>query len=251
MSAVRLLARWGKQVAARAGLQIRRAGAANRFDGMLDTLRQLRRRGYAPGVVIDGGANVGQWATLASSVFPEARFHLIEPQEECQERLASAFSAPRFTLHRVAVTEPGVSRLSMVAGGTGSTGAAVVLGDGLDLPTRAVPAATLDDLFAADVRATDRALLKLDLESHELEAFRGAAALLNEVEVILCEVSFFDTENQGHPVFADIFAHLRGAAFVLYDFATLSPRPRDQRLRIGDAVFVHERSALLRDVAWE
>jgi FkbM family methyltransferase len=213
LSAGRRLARWGKQVAGRAGLQIRRAGAENRFDGMLDTLRQLRRRGYAPGVVIDGGANVGQWTTLASAVFPEARFHLIEPQAECHERLESAFSAPRYTLHRVALTAPGVSRVSMVADGTASTGAAVVIGgDGLDLPTRVVPATTLDDLLANAIRATDRALLKLDLESHELEALRGATALLNEVEVILCEVSFFDTESQGHPLFADIFDHLKSAA---------------------------------------
>ena len=47
---------------------------------MADSLELLRRAGYRPGVVIDCGANTGQWARLASAVFPESEYHLIEPQ---------------------------------------------------------------------------------------------------------------------------------------------------------------------------
>jgi len=41
---------------------------------MGDALRLMRAAGYAPRVVVDAGANVGEWSTLASAIFPEARF---------------------------------------------------------------------------------------------------------------------------------------------------------------------------------
>lgn len=60
---------------------------ANRFDAMTDALLLLRDRGFNPRVVIDVGANVGTWTDLAKSVFPEARFHLVEPQTACSAAL--------------------------------------------------------------------------------------------------------------------------------------------------------------------
>ena len=118
-----------KRLTGLAGLRLRREGPENRFDAMADTLRLMSTLGYAPRIVIDGGANLGQWSTLASAIFPDARFHLIEPQPGCQARL-STFEAPRFTVYPVAVTGPGVSRVRMVsaAGAAADTGAHVAHG---------------------------------------------------------------------------------------------------------------------------
>ena len=93
---------------------------------MADTLRLMSTLGYAPRLVIDAGANLGQWSILASAIFPDARFHLIEPQPGCQARL-STFEAPRFSVYPVAVTGPGVSSVRMVsaAGAAADTGAHV------------------------------------------------------------------------------------------------------------------------------
>src|SRR5258706_637892 len=89
----------------------------NRFAAMGEALAQLARRGFAPRVVIDAGANVGDWTRLARPLFPSARFHLIEPQRDC---LPSLRALPDVTLHAFALSAPGVREVRLVGGGSGA-----------------------------------------------------------------------------------------------------------------------------------
>jgi FkbM family methyltransferase len=173
-----------RRAARAAGFTVLRAGSENRFDASDAVLRQMAARGVAPRIVIDCGANRGQWTRMASRIFPAARFHLIEPQHGCHEAL-EALPASRFTLHRVAVTAPGVETVRMIGGGDSadSTGAFVAPG-GFSSPAHAAyPATTLDALLTPTVTRADRALLKLDSEGHELEALEGATAMLSRWNV--------------------------------------------------------------------
>jgi FkbM family methyltransferase len=209
----------------------------------------MTMRGYAPRVVIDCGANRGQWTDMASRIFPAARFHLVEPQRGCHDALAR-FSPPRFMLHSVAVTAPDVTAVQMTGGGGAEDGTgAFVPRDSTSSPAAPTyPATTLDALFAGTVAPTDRALLKLDIEGHELTALAGARALLASVECVFSEVRFFDVHHSGHPVFADLLIFLRERNFDLYEIAGLSGRHTDGRLRLGDVVFMRRDSTLLGDV---
>jgi FkbM family methyltransferase len=226
----------------------------NRFDGMRDALILLKLRSYAPKIVIDCGANVGQWSRLAMSVFPHATFQLIEPQPACAGALRElAGRAGRARVHTLAVTEPGVTQVRMIGGGDegGGTGAWVALPGEAAIGEIVCPATTLDELLAAEVAPGDRSLLKLDLEGHELTALKGGKRLLEAVEVILTEFQFFETNWNGRPRFGSLLQALNAEGFELYDFACLSQRTRDQRLRMGDAIFVRRGSPLLADEAWD
>src|SRR6185295_17965839 len=154
--------------------------------------------------------------------------------------------------HRCALTAPGFSAVRMVGGGPegGGTGAWVARPGETAEDVQDVPAATLDALFADLATAELRPLLKLDVEGHEVEALSGGERLLAQVEVVLAEFQMFEIHGNGLPCFAELYAFLVGHGFELYDFAALSPRPRDQRLRMGDALFVRRGSALLGDNAW-
>lgn len=227
---------------------------ANRFDGMRDALTLLRQRGYAPRVIIDGGANIGAWSTLARSIFGDPETHMVEPQPACRAALDDLIGrAEGLTLHPVALTESGVPRVRMIGGGEpgGGTGARVARAHESAADQIECPATTLDALFADRVVPGDRALLKLDLEGHELAALRGAERLLPMVEVLVSEVQFLQLGDDGPPVFAEVVATLLDRGFELYDVAGLSPRPRDLRLRLGDIVFVNRSSRLLADRSWE
>ncbi|MEW6323410.1 MAG: FkbM family methyltransferase [Acidobacteriota bacterium] len=244
---------WPSRLFRAVGLRVRRAGADNRFDAAGDVLHGLARRGYRPAVVIDAGANRGTWTDLACTVFPDATFHLIEPQPARVADLGR-FRPPRFHVHAVAVTRPGVERVVMagVTGDSSDTGAYVTReGRPSDGHTLTAPASTFDALLAHRVAPLDRALLKLDLEGHELAALDGAERLLAGVEAIFTEVQFYDIEQAGHPTFSDVLDYLRARGFDLHDIAALASRPRDGRLRMGDALFVRRDSPLGDDVRWE
>lgn len=244
--------RLARKIVERAGYVVHRA-PAHRFDAMETALRQMQQSGYRPRVVIDCGANRAQWFGIASSVFIDSQFHLVEAQSECWPSLDSAAARRgRTQVHRTAVTAPGATSVRMHRGGDEiSTGAFVMTGAEPFAVDVTAPATTLDELFATHVQPADRTLLKLDIEGHEIEALRGAVRLLDHVEVVLSEVRFFDVNGSGRPVFGDVMAFLEARGFALFDFASLSGRLRDQRLWLGDAVFVRRGSPLGEDIRRE
>jgi len=237
-----------KRVLARAGFSLHR-WPPNRFDAMAETLAMLKARGYAPRLVIDIGANVGDWTALAAPIFPGARFHLVEPQRACAETL-KRFAPPRFTVHNVAVTSPGVATVRMIGAeaADGSSGAFVAREHERSSIEAAFQATTLDELLARELRIGDRTLLKLDIEGHELEALAGGRETLRLAEVVVCEARFFDLEGSGRPTFGDVVHFMRERSFELYDVAALGSRNRDLRLRTGDVIFVRGDSPLAADV---
>ncbi len=237
----------------RLGIWVSRA-PANRFAIIGDVLLSMRERGFTPNVVVDGGANRGQFFALARPVFPDAVFHLIEPQPACIPDLDALAAADRgeVFVHCTALTEPGVERVRMVGGGEDGGGVGNWVAKPSDDAAGEIQAdaTTLDELLDGRVVREDHALLKLDLETHELLALKGASSLLQKVEAVLTEISFYDSNDWGAPRFAEIVAFLRERRFLLYEFASLSGRARDGRLRMGDAVFLREDSALSRDTSW-
>jgi FkbM family methyltransferase len=218
---------------------------------MEDVLLHLRSQAFTPSLVIDAGANKGQWYALAKQVFPGATFHLIEPQPVCLQDLHKIEGV---NVHSVALTAPGVKRLRLGGGGAhGGTGCHVMTpGETRQAEDGALTcdSCTLDDLFADRIESDDHILLKLDLKGHEVPTLKGARQLLKSVEVILTEVHVYDPDDQGRSVFADSHAHIIQHGFQLYDVASLSHRPRDGRLRQGDIIYVRQDIPLIKDDAW-
>jgi FkbM family methyltransferase len=224
---------------------IRRADM-NRFQAIEECMRGLAARAYRPRMIIDGGAHLGEFALLARKRFPDAEgFHLFEPQQACLEPLRKLCASERFILHECALSSR-TGTLRFLRTDQPNTGAHVV--DDEAVATE-VDARTLDEVLESKLDRDHRALLKLDLQGHELDALRGGAKSLRSIEVVLTEVSFYVQSRV--PMVAEVIAFMSGVGFVLYDIAALSGRPRDNRLREGDLVFVRQDSQLLEDRRWE
>jgi hypothetical protein len=151
-----------------------------------------------------------------------------------------------WTFHACALGDQ-VGSVWMVCEATPTTGAHVT---SVEEGAVNVPASTIDALFASRLRlpSDHRALLKLDLQGHELRALRGAMASLPLIELVLVEVSFF---RQGpEPSIPELVNFFDEQGFDLFDVVGLAGRTRDDRLRQGDFVFVRRGSDLSADTAW-
>lgn len=232
-----------KSIVSRTPYRVTRNRGAYRFDGIAEGLRHLQNLGYAPRVVIDGGAHTGDFALKACALFSDAAFHLIEPQPACASALGSLVESHKFVFHPAALAARSGQLPLHIADGP-NTGANI----GESESSVLVPSITLDELFPC-LSIADRALLKLDLQGYEMEALLGGEHVLSVAEVVLTEVSFFRQAYE--PSIAELIGFLAARDFELFDVAALSARFRDNRLRQGDFIFVRSGSALAADTSWE
>lgn len=231
-----------------------RNGGLNRFQAIDETLVSLKARGFSPTQIVDGGANIGAFTRSMLQLFPEAVVHAIEPQPGCQSALEQlALTAPgRLHVHACAIGAPeqeGEEIALATDTDAASTGAHVTF-DAEREAERIVraPVATLDRLLAPYFSQENIILLKLDLQGFELEALSGAKQLLQLTDVVLTEASFFAQAYE--PPISRLVAFLTSAGFELHDIASISHRPRDNRAKQADLLFVRRDSLLDRDRSW-
>ena len=147
--------------------------------------RKLRRhlRAQKFDGVIDGGANVGEFAQIVRAALPGADLVCVEPNRAC----AAALRAKGFRVVEAALwSEP--TELTLVQPTAASTSCTVVPGagdPGAPMPSWSVQAVRLDSVPIAG----SRLLVKLDLQGAELQALEGMGALWNRCAGVLLEVS--------------------------------------------------------------
>jgi FkbM family methyltransferase len=231
----------------RAGLRVSRTGAFNRFDAHRDVFEHLRNLGFRPNLLVDGGANVGNWTRLVRGFFPDAEFHLVEPQPNLQAALTESIAGcPKSFIHPVALAEPGVDFVTLSGSGTGSFVSPEDSNQGVRVPAR-----TLDALFADLPAAREKVFLKLDLEGYEIPALRGGTRLLSRCDFVLLESHFYNFDGLNPRTFLTLANQMESLGFQIYDFASLSGRRRDGRLRMCDVLFHREGNPLTGDLRWD
>jgi FkbM family methyltransferase len=171
------------------------------------------------GSVIDVGANRGQFALLARSLFPLAPIQAFEPLQAAAERFERLFADDPLTrLTRCAIgaaTGPATMFVSerpdnssllpigeaqvRFAPGTQRARDEVVTVERLD------DVVTLADLVAP-------VLLKLDVQGGELAVLRGAEVTLARCDMVLAEVSFEEL-YAGQPLAGEIVGFLHAQGF--------------------------------------
>jgi FkbM family methyltransferase len=246
----------------RAGLRVSRTGAFNRFDAHRDVFEHLRNLGFRPNLLVDGGANVGNWTRLVRGFFPDAEFHLVEPQPNLQAALTESIAGcPKSFIHPVALAEPGVDFVTLSGSGTGSFVSPEDSNQGVRVPARTLdalfadlPAArekvflkldTLDALFADLPAAQEKVFLKLDLEGYEIPALRGGTRLLSRCDFVLLESHFYNFDGLNPRTFLTLANQMESLGFQIYDFAS------DGRLRMCDVLFHREGNPLTGDLRWD
>lgn len=160
----------------------------------------LRALWPSPSLIIDVGANRGQFLLAALEACPQARLLAVEPQLNACDRIRdvirnSSSDRDRVTIIPVALSDwAGEARLHVARRDDNSslrppTEIQTRLFRDTDTPYEtSVPLARLDQLLtAADVPAD--ALLKIDVQGSEGEVLLGAGALLSRFQYVYVECS--------------------------------------------------------------
>ena len=173
-------------------------------------LRTLADLGLRPATVLDGGANVGQFARAAAETFPDAHVVAVEPLPDVAAALARNLAdVPQTRVEQTALgAGAGTLRFYRTDYSLASSALRPLGGAAEEVE---VPVARLDDLVDADTLARP-VLLKLDLQGYELEALRGAEAVLAVADHVLLEVAF-EAGYEGEATFGVLDAFLRDRGF--------------------------------------
>lgn len=179
----------------------------------------LRGAGVNCGTVIDGGANIGQFARAAAMTFTDADVYSFEPLPEIAQQFRENLGdCPRVKLIQSCI---GNQEGTIVFRQNEHSQASSVLpiqsgkdqgvSDLREVKQLEVPISRLDTLLA-DKPLRGPVLLKLDLQGFELEALKGATEVLKKCSHVLVE-TVFETFYEGEPLFEDLLLYLREAGF--------------------------------------
>jgi FkbM family methyltransferase len=170
--------------------------------------------GTEPRLVLDVGANRGQFALFALHRFPDADVHCFEPVPAALDTLRAVVGQhPRITIHPIALGRAAGEAMLHVSASDDSSSL---------LPASALLRATYPQtrqVGEVSVR-TDRldqdlptgalrspCLLKIDVQGFEMEVLVGATELLPHIDEILVECSFVELYG-GQPLADEVIGYL-------------------------------------------
>jgi FkbM family methyltransferase len=216
-------------------------------------LEDIKARSFSPKLILDVGANRGDWTLMTKDVFPEASFLLIEPQVEMRKSLNDLCSE--------------FEDISWIEAGAGSKEGKLVqtiwddLAGSSFLPDvdenqlqagkqREVDIITIDSLLVKyNLNIPD--LVKLDIQGFELEALRGATSLFGNTELFIMEVSLFSFDDMpGMPIFREVIEFMGERGYEIYDIPGYLRRPFDGALGQVDLAFARREGILRQSNKW-
>lgn len=186
---------------------------------LLQLCVRMRDAGIVPGTVFDVGANIGQFALAATTIFPDATIYSYEP-------IGSAYAQLKVLAQRHGRIHPknnalgrtrGTAKIHITSQTTSSS--LLKLGerhrhaypDIVEASQQEVSVTTLSDEVAAQTLNAPM-LLKLDVQGFESEVLHGAGDALRQFRWVLLETST-SPMYEGEVLFDAITAFLQKSGF--------------------------------------
>jgi FkbM family methyltransferase len=198
----------------------------------------------APDVVLDVGANEGQFVTRLRGHGYSGRVVSFEPQAgpfATLQRLAA--TDPAWECHQLALGEADAV-IPMHVSAFSQSSSLLPIGKvhvdlmpfTAELRTEDVQVTRLDEWAAAHDVAGRRVFLKLDVQGYEASVLRGAGDLLRDVVGVVAELNFaplFDGQSKYH----EVLAMLDAAGFRLAWLTAIHTHPETGDYLWADALF--------------
>lgn len=165
-----------------------------------------------PCVVLDVGANVGNYTREVLGIAPAAQVYCFEPHPGNVGRLREAIAARATVVPKAVGAQPGTLELFDYQDEDGSSHASVYKDVFEKIHKRPhvahqVPVTTIDS-FIAESGLTHIALLKIDTEGHELAALDGAVQTLRRQAIDVVHFEFNEMNIASRTFLSDFFERL-------------------------------------------
>lgn len=172
-------------------------------------------------VVFDVGANVGDWTAIALGINRELEVHCFEPSPATFSRLSTRPFPGKVVLNNIGLgSARGAGELLVFGDGSGMN--SLYRREGLEAgwgvkPQERREKVTLDtiDGYCRD-RSVERVdYLKVDVEGHELEVFKGARAMLETGRIGQVQFEYGGTYIDSRILLKDVFEFFQGLPYSL------------------------------------
>jgi FkbM family methyltransferase len=212
--------------------------APNENVGYLERFHMvLLKAGYSPDLIVDVGANRGQWSTKTIKYFPNATYHLYEPQEELLPDLQK--------LQRIS------SKVSINIMGVGAVKGEMAFSinprddsstfrltqeeaEARGFKQRRLPVITLDEEYFD--KGIAPSIVKIDAEGWDIDVIRGGVETIKTAEVVFVESAILNKSvNNTLPTIVNMMDDM---GFKLVDFTDLNRTPGMKALWLVEAAFV-------------
>jgi FkbM family methyltransferase len=201
---------------------------------------------YRIDLVLDIGANIGQWAKSLRNKGYSGDIISFEPLEEAHQILKKkAARDSRWTVApRIALGERDTEIRIHVAGNSQSSSLLEMLPmheagapESVFVGSELVQMKTLDSLIGSVVPSGDRRIFcKLDVQGYEARVLAGAEALFKRIDGLQMEISLAPLYN-GQPSFRELLDTMAGRGFEIFGFTPGFVDPRNGRMLQVDGVF--------------
>jgi FkbM family methyltransferase len=190
---------------------------------------------FHPYRILDIGANIGQFHTLAKSIYPEAYVFSIEASPECEQYLKQITDQYYIGLLAKDTLEYDFYSRKDAPTGTGNSIYRELTHFYSDDQLQVIKqkGIKLDDLFEPD---SEFDLIKIDTQGSELDIITGGINLCKKAKGILLEVSLTQY-NQGAPLYEEVITFMKEFGF--RPEATLD-ESRNHGSHQQDILFIHE-----------
>jgi FkbM family methyltransferase len=108
--------------------------------------------------------------------------------------------------------------------------------------SREVEIKTINSLIEKyNLNESSNTLLKIDVQGAEIDVLKGAEDILENIDLVILETSFFNFFNN-NILIADIINYMDSKGFIIYDIFDFINRPLDGALAQVDLAFVQKKS---------
>jgi FkbM family methyltransferase len=207
--------------------------------------RQLTLQAFDIDLVLDGGANAGQYASELRANGYQGKIVSFEPVTEPFNKLAARASKdPRWQALQLALGDAdGEAEINVSANEAKSSSFLRQR----DLKIGTAPASRythtervqqrrLDSLSSEILQPTDAVALKFDVQGTELRCLQGAPQLLERARLVEAEMSLYPL-YEDEPSYLEIIAYLEARGFVLWSLDPLYVEYDRGRLIEMDGLF--------------